>query len=149
MVDSDGEEEYSHGAYTRVASNSSPHHLHSQSSRRKRRRVDGDYLIDVAHPRPSKLLRQSLVDPAADHDILAMRYNGHTEDQGHSASSSSLGNGDASNGAGGMATNGYATKSSSVALVRPPWNTLYKDSQLNREEVMRTILQTLRDVGYL
>ncbi|KAF8609924.1 WD40 repeat-like protein [Ceratobasidium sp. AG-I] len=77
-----------------------------------------------------------------------MRYNGHTEDQGHSASSSNVANGDASNGAGGMATNGYATKSS-VALVRPPWNTLYKDSQLDREQVMRTVLQALRDVGYL
>lgn len=149
LVDSDDEEEYSHDAYRRVASNSSPHHIHSHShsSRRKRRRVDGDYLIDIVHTRPSKLLRQSLLDPAADHDIIGMRYNGHTEEQGHSASSSSLANGDASNGTGAVATNGYATKPS-VALVRPPWNTLYKDSQLDREQVMRTVLQALRDVGY-
>ncbi|KAG8730966.1 hypothetical protein FRC12_019976 [Ceratobasidium sp. 428] len=113
-------------------------------SRLKRRRADPDCLIDV-HPRPSKLLRQSLVDPAADHN---MRYNGPGPSASASTSTSSLAlNGD-SNGVDGLATNGYGASKSSLELVRPTWGTLYKDSQLDREQVMRTILQALRDVGY-
>jgi hypothetical protein len=140
-ADSDSDEEYNYvPAYSPPPEES---YLLAAHSIRKRRRVDDDYLIDVAYPRPSKLLRQSLVDPAADHDI--MRYNGHTDEPGPSGSTSSLANGDGSNR--GLATNGYATKSP-VPLVRPAWSTLYKDSQVDREQVVRTVLQALRDVGY-
>ncbi|KAG8721117.1 hypothetical protein FRC08_015611 [Ceratobasidium sp. 394] len=119
------------------------YNLHS--ARRKRRRGDADGLIDV-HPRPAKLLRPSLVDPAADHD---MRYNGLGPLASASTSTSSLPLNGESNGVDGLVTNGYGTaKASSVELVRPAWSTLYKDSQLDREQVMRTILQALRDVGY-
>ncbi|CAE6463396.1 unnamed protein product [Rhizoctonia solani] len=51
--------------------------------------------------------------------------------------------------ANGLATNGKSdSSSSSLALVQPPWSTLYKDSVHDREQVVRTILQALRDVGY-
>ncbi|CAE6340359.1 unnamed protein product [Rhizoctonia solani] len=69
-----------------------------------------------------------------------MRYTTHTDDP----------NGTQSNN--GFATNGKSSSSSSspssLALVQPPWSTLYKDSVHDREQVVRTILQALRDVGY-
>ncbi|KAG9102164.1 hypothetical protein FS749_014943 [Ceratobasidium sp. UAMH 11750] len=78
-----------------------------------------------------------------------MRYNGLGPLASASTSTSSLPLNGESNGVDGLVTNGYGTaKASSVELVRPAWSTLYKDSQLDREQVMRTILQALRDVGY-
>ncbi|KAF8682694.1 WD40 repeat-like protein [Rhizoctonia solani] len=119
---------------------------------RKRRRIDTDYLIDDgqpdpdphsdsdSHPRPLKLPRQSLDISVPDHDRRPMRYTTHTDDP----------NGTQSNN--GFATNGKSSSSSSspssLALVQPPWSTLYKDSVHDREQVVRTILQALRDVGY-
>ncbi|CAE6517146.1 unnamed protein product [Rhizoctonia solani] len=103
----------------------------------RKRRIDADYLIDVGHPRPFKLARQSL-DPAPDHD--QMRY---THDTLPAASEA---NGTANGLEGnGIATNGKSSSSSSPALA---WSTLYKDSVHDREQVVRTILQALRDVGY-
>ncbi|CAE7110585.1 unnamed protein product [Rhizoctonia solani] len=102
---------------------------------RKRRRIDADYLIDGEHPnshRPLKLARQ--LEPVPDHD-QPMRYNAHTHN--------SLSNGN------GIATNGKpSSSSSSLALVQPPWSTLYQDSVHDREQVVRVVLQALRDVGY-
>ncbi|KAH7341082.1 WD40-repeat-containing domain protein [Rhizoctonia solani] len=73
-----------------------------------------------------------------------MRYNAHTLDIAHSDSN------DPSNGlaGNGVATNGKESSSSSLALVQPAWSTLYEDSAHDREQVVRTILQALRDVGY-
>jgi hypothetical protein len=125
--------------------------------RRKRRRIEPDYLIDVAHPhtRPLKVPRQSVEDPAPDHDLRPMRYNGNVHEPGPSGSTAAVSNGDSSNGVDGFATNGHSTAKSSsssspssVALVKPTWTTLYKDSQHDREQVVRTVLQALRDVGY-
>ncbi|KAG8691157.1 hypothetical protein FRC11_006268 [Ceratobasidium sp. 423] len=112
---------------------------------RKRRRIDADYLIDVEHPnshaRPLKLARQSL-DPAPDHD-LRMRYTHATL-----PAASEAFNGTA-NGVGGNGIhNGKSESSSSLALVQPAWSTLYEDSVHDREQVVRTMLQALRDVGY-
>ncbi|KAF8758864.1 WD40 repeat-like protein [Rhizoctonia solani] len=84
--------------------------------------------------------RQSLDISVPDHDRRPMRYTTHTDDP----------NGTQSNN--GFATNGKSSSSSSspssLALVQPPWSTLYKDSVHDREQVVRTILQALRDVGY-
>ncbi|CAE6467768.1 unnamed protein product [Rhizoctonia solani] len=71
-----------------------------------------------------------------------MRYNAHHIDTF---------NGDGN--ANGIDTNGKpssssSSSSSSLALVQPPWSTLYPDSVHDREQVVRTILQALRDVGY-
>ncbi|KAG8743894.1 hypothetical protein FRC10_011184 [Ceratobasidium sp. 414] len=78
-----------------------------------------------------------------------MRYNGPGPSASASASTSSLPLNGERNGVDGLATNGYSTvKPPSVEHVQPAWSTLYKDSQLDREQVMRTILQALRDVGY-
>ncbi|CAE6420686.1 unnamed protein product [Rhizoctonia solani] len=71
-----------------------------------------------------------------------MRYTTQT----HSEASEANG----AEGNNGFATNGKSSSSSSssLALVQPAWSTLYKDSVHDREQVVRTILQALRDVGY-
>ncbi|QRV99920.1 WD repeat-containing protein [Ceratobasidium sp. AG-Ba] len=111
------------------------HHL------RKRR---ADCVIELLDPRPAKLPRSSVLDPAVDHD---MRFNVPGPSASASTSTSSLGLNGESNG-DALPTNGYSASKSSVELVRPGWSSLYKDSQLDREQVMRVVLQALRDVGY-
>lgn len=91
---------------------------------RKRRPIDV-----LPHTRPLKLARHSIAAPATDHDLRPMRYN----HQGSSGDSN------------GIATNGHSKPSS---IVQPPWPTLYEDSPHDREQVVRTLLQALRDVGY-
>ncbi|KDQ07069.1 hypothetical protein BOTBODRAFT_120606 [Botryobasidium botryosum FD-172 SS1] len=46
----------------------------------------------------------------------------------------------------GTATNGIAPPQ--IARVQPPWPSLYKDSPIDREEFVRLVVQSLRDVGY-
>ena len=46
-------------------------------------------------------------------------------------------------------TNGVQKHSSSVTKVTIPGTTLYDDSPIDREEFVRLIIQSLRDVGYV
>lgn len=39
--------------------------------------------------------------------------------------------------------------STSITRVEPPGTTLYSDSTVNREEFVRLVLQTLKDIGYV
>lgn len=39
--------------------------------------------------------------------------------------------------------------STSITRVEPPGTTLYSDSNTNREEFVRLVLQTLKDIGYV
>ncbi|THU82897.1 WD40 repeat-like protein [Dendrothele bispora CBS 962.96] len=74
--------------------------------------------------------------------------NGHTPgtSKGYSFSSNGLSNGSSSvaNGNGVMQKHGK----SSIARVNLPGTLLYEDSNVDREEFVRLVLQSLRDVGY-
>ncbi|KAF5315776.1 hypothetical protein D9611_004875 [Ephemerocybe angulata] len=76
--------------------------------------------------------------PSNGHDGVAST-NGRTN--GHSYSA--LTNG-ASTGAGGLSKNGKG-----IARVNLPGTTISEDSSIDREEFVRLVIQSLRDVGYI
>ena len=45
--------------------------------------------------------------------------------------------------------NGVLKHAKTIARVYPPGTTLYDDSLIDREEFVRLVIQSLRDVGYL
>ncbi|KAG2147191.1 WD40 repeat-like protein [Suillus cothurnatus] len=71
--------------------------------------------------------------------------NGINKENGHSASVS---NGTNSNGSPTMG-NGLTKHISSIPRVSLPGTTLYDDPYLDREEFVRLVIQSLRDVGYI
>ena len=61
-------------------------------------------------------------------------------------------NGFATNGApanGALHANGIQKNGKAVAKVALPGSTLYDDSFVDREEFVRLVIQSLRDVGYM
>ncbi|KAG2077940.1 WD40 repeat-like protein [Suillus decipiens] len=75
----------------------------------------------------------------------ASHSNGINKENGHSAPVS---NGTTSNGSPTVG-NGIAKHSSSITRVSLPGTTLYDDPYLDREEFVRLVIQSLRDVGYV
>ncbi|KAG1826914.1 WD40 repeat-like protein [Suillus subaureus] len=75
----------------------------------------------------------------------ASHSNGINKENGYSAPVS---NGTTSNGSPTMG-NGLAKHSSSIPRVSLPGTTLYDDPYLDREEFVRLVIQSLRDVGYI
>jgi len=71
--------------------------------------------------------------------------NGVSKENGHSTSVS---NGTTSNGSPSMG-NGLIKHTSSITRVSLPGTTLYDDPYLDREEFVRLVVQSLRDVGYM
>ncbi|KAG2061593.1 WD40 repeat-like protein [Suillus hirtellus] len=71
--------------------------------------------------------------------------NGINKENGYSTPAS---NGTISNGSSTMG-NGLAKHSSSITRVSLPGTTLYDDPHLDREEFVRLVIQSLRDVGYI
>lgn len=71
--------------------------------------------------------------------------NGINKENGYSTTVS---NGTTSNGSSAMG-NGLAKHNSSITRVSLPGTTLYDDPYLDREEFVRLIIQSLRDVGYI
>ncbi|KAF9484688.1 WD40 repeat-like protein [Pholiota conissans] len=69
--------------------------------------------------------------------------NGHTNGNGFS----SVTNGNS--GAGVVMGNGVSKHGKAVAKVTLPGTTLYDDSFVDREEFIRLVIQSLRDVGYV
>ncbi|KAJ8507610.1 hypothetical protein ONZ45_g10037 [Pleurotus djamor] len=71
----------------------------------------------------------------------------------HSKNGITNGNGHSTNGAYGMSNgvgNGVVKKEhASIARVSLPGSTLYDDSAVDREEFVRLVIQSLRDVGYI
>ncbi|KAG2158482.1 WD40 repeat-like protein [Suillus bovinus] len=76
---------------------------------------------------------------------LASHSNGINKENGCSAP---LSNGTTSNGSSTMG-NGLAKHNSSITRVSLPGTTLYDDPYLDREEFVRLVIQSLRDVGYI
>lgn len=68
--------------------------------------------------------------------------NGHTNGFGPATNGTSL-------GAGAVMGNGVQKHGKSVAKVNLPGTTLYDDSFVNRQEFVRLVIQSLRDVGYM
>jgi hypothetical protein len=75
----------------------------------------------------------------------ASHSNGINKENGYSAP---VPNGTTSNGSLTMG-NGLAKHSSSITRVSLPGTTLYDDPYLDREEFVRLVIQSLRDVGYM
>lgn len=71
--------------------------------------------------------------------------NGINKENGYSTPTS---NGTISNGSSTMG-NGLAKHSASITRVSLPGTTLYDDPYLDREEFVRLVIQSLRDVGYM
>lgn len=67
--------------------------------------------------------------------------NGHTNGFGPATNGNS--------GMGAVMGNGVAKHGKSVAKVTLPGTTLYDDSFVDREEFVRLVIQSLRDVGYV
>lgn len=55
----------------------------------------------------------------------------------------------ATNGAGVVMGNGVQKHGKSIAKVNLPGTTLYDDSFVDRQEFVRLVIQSLRDVGYM
>ncbi|KAF5381032.1 hypothetical protein D9615_004152 [Tricholomella constricta] len=70
--------------------------------------------------------------------------NGHTNGNGFVAST----NGCATNGTSAVG-NGYRHPGNAIAKLSLPGTTLYDDSYVDREEFVRLVIQSLRDVGYI
>jgi len=77
--------------------------------------------------------------------------NGHASANGHTASSNGFVphtlNG--SFGPGVAVANGAGKHGKAIARVHLPGTTLYDDSYVDREEFVRLVIQSLRDVGYM
>jgi len=73
-----------------------------------------------------------------DGPIMNGHTNGHSATNGTSGMGTMMGNGVHKNGHG-----------KSIAKVSPPGTTLYDDSFVDREEFVRLVIQSLRDVGYM
>ncbi|OAX42006.1 WD40 repeat-like protein [Rhizopogon vinicolor AM-OR11-026] len=71
--------------------------------------------------------------------------NGLSKENGHTIPVS---NGTTSNGSPSMG-NGIAKHNSSIARVSLPGTTLYDDAYVDREEFVRLVIQSLKDVGYI
>ncbi|KAH7926652.1 WD40 repeat-like protein [Leucogyrophana mollusca] len=69
--------------------------------------------------------------------------NGHTKGSGFAPISNGSSSGPSSNG------NGLHNHRSSIARVSLPGTSLYDDSFVDREEFVRLVIQSLRDVGYI
>jgi hypothetical protein len=66
---------------------------------------------------------------------------------GHTNGFTTMTNGKSELGAG--ITNGVQKRSSSVSKVSLPGTTLYNDVPVDREEFVRLVIQSLRDIGYV
>ncbi|KAF9014052.1 WD40 repeat-like protein [Cyathus striatus] len=71
--------------------------------------------------------------------------NGHMNGNGFDGFVSSVANGTSS----GAAENGLQKHGKAIAKVNLPGTTLYEDSFVDREEFVRLVIQSLRDVGYI
>jgi WD repeat-containing protein 26 len=102
----------------------------------------------------------SLVPPDEEEDSLPTTTDMRQPDPPMTHTNGHVANGDSTvtNGAttNGVTTNGAAAGSSrrvarggSVKAVMLPGTTLYEDSPIDREEFVRLVIQSLRDVGYM
>jgi len=85
-------------------------------------------------PGPSSL-------PGGSSDSLVVTTNGHTNGFSSAANGTS--------GMGAVMGNGISKHGKTIAKVSLPGTTLYDDSFVDREEFVRLVIQSLRDVGYM
>jgi hypothetical protein len=78
---------------------------------------------------------------------LASSSDGFVVTNGHTNGFTKMTNGKSEMGA--AFTNGVQKHSSSVTRVTLPGTTLYDDSPVDREEFIRLVIQSLRDIGYV
>ena len=68
--------------------------------------------------------------------------------RGGSSNGHANGNGALATNRTSSVTNGVQKNGKIVARVFPPGTTLYNDTTIDREEFVRLVIQSLRDVGY-
>ncbi len=105
--------------------------------------VSPDFTISAMHAGPSSLgLDGPTQSPTNGHTITAIvatngnSHNGQVQSNG------------TSNGLSSAVSNGVAKHGKAVARVNLPGTMLYDDMTLDREEYVRLVIQSLRDVGY-
>ena len=135
---------------------------------RKRQRIETASLDPSSYHRTTNLASSSSQSlnmmrlPETDHDgpssgapgvsaqagpsSLNGSVDGLVATNGHKNGFTPLANGNS--GIGAVMGNGIAKHGKSIAKVNLPGTTLYDDSFVNREEFVRLVIQTLRDVGY-
>ncbi|RDB21395.1 WD repeat-containing protein 26 [Hypsizygus marmoreus] len=122
-------------------------------------------IIDHHLPQPSSYTTMRLTDSDQDSNLSASpdfpahagpstagldHANGHTNGNGFTSSSSTNGfTAPVTNGVGSMAGNGVLKHGKSIARVNVAGTKLYDDSFVDREEFVRLVIQSLRDVGYI
>ena len=77
----------------------------------------------------------------------AAAFEGVVATNGHTNGFTPVTNG--TTGAGGVMGNGVQKHGKLVAKVNLPGTTLYDDSFVDRQEFVRLVIQSLRDVGYM
>ena len=117
---------------------------HSHSARASMRIADSDRDSDLS-------VSTDYMSHAGPSNTGSDRANGHASANGHTTSSNgfvpSMLNG--SFGPGAAAANGAGKHGKAIARVHLPGTTLYDDSYVDREEFVRLVIQSLRDVGYM
>lgn len=78
---------------------------------------------------------------------LGGQFDGLVVTNGHTNGFTPAVNG--SSGGGAVMGNGVSKHGKGVAKVTLPGTTLYDDSFVDREEFVRLVIQSLRDVGYM
>jgi hypothetical protein len=87
----------------------------------------------------------SSLDSASEAGPSGASSNGHLATNGYIST-----NGFAAHGSSSLVTNGVkkVEKGATVSRVSLPGTSLYEDSYFDREEFVRLVIQSLRDVGY-
>jgi hypothetical protein len=75
--------------------------------------------------------------------------NGHTNGTGFVPPTNGFTSPLMNGSSGGHTGNGIVKHGKAIAKVNPPGTTLYDDSYVDREEFVRLVIQSLRDVGYV
>jgi len=87
--------------------------------------------------------------PEAGPSCVTLDKTGHSNGLGkENGYTTPAANGTTSNGSPSMG-NGIAKHSSSITRVSLPGTTLYDDPYVDREEFVRLVIQSLKDVGYM
>ena len=122
--------------------------------------------LEITNPSSQIASSSRLGTSAAEHDLfskdtLSMRppereYDSnpttpppHCQTRPSSSSPSPKANGHLTNGHGSPMNGSSKRSKSPVARVAFPGSTIYDDSYIDREEYIRLIIQSLRDIGYM
>ncbi|KAF8965302.1 WD40 repeat-like protein [Flammula alnicola] len=102
-------------------------------------------LSESDHDAPSPVMQE--LSAHAGPSLLGGSFGGLVATNGHTNGFASVANGTSAMGA--VMGNGVSKHGKAIAKVTLPGTTLYDDSFVDREEFVRLVIQSLRDVGYV